>query len=96
MKESEFEKLMRLCRLDCTPEQLRGLQADVEKVLAYVALLDEVKTEGVAPRLHIIENLSSVMRDDTAGTCLPRQLLLDNAPSHVGGMVRVPIVIKAE
>jgi aspartyl-tRNA(Asn)/glutamyl-tRNA(Gln) amidotransferase subunit C len=34
------------------------------------------------------------MREDKVGETLPRELFLANAPSHVGGLIRVPPVIK--
>ncbi len=34
------------------------------------------------------------MREDKTGDLLDRELFLANAPSHIGGMVRVPLIIK--
>ncbi|MBI3236171.1 MAG: aspartyl/glutamyl-tRNA amidotransferase subunit C [Chlamydiales bacterium] len=42
----------------------------------------------------VLKGLRNVMRKDEVGTPLSREEFLANAPSHVGGMVRVPPVIK--
>ena len=38
--------------------------------------------------------MANVTREDVVGELLNREAFLANAPSHVGGMIRVPPVIK--
>jgi Asp-tRNA(Asn)/Glu-tRNA(Gln) amidotransferase C subunit len=38
--------------------------------------------------------LKSVVRDDEPKDLLPREQFLSNAPDQVGGMIRVPPVLK--
>lgn len=56
--------------------------------------MKEVDTEGVEVCNHVSETVSNVMREDDIGETLPRETFLENSPSHVGGMIRVPTVIK--
>jgi aspartyl-tRNA(Asn)/glutamyl-tRNA(Gln) amidotransferase subunit C len=60
----------------------------------YVAELDEVDADGFEPCYRVLETLKNIMREDVVGETLPRDLFLANAPSHVGGLVRVPPVMK--
>jgi aspartyl-tRNA(Asn)/glutamyl-tRNA(Gln) amidotransferase subunit C len=80
--------------IECTEEEKKALQKHLAKVLKHIEQLEEVDTEGVEPCYRVLETLSNVMRDDEVGDLLDRDRFLANAPSHVGGMVRVPPVIK--
>ena len=92
--EEEMNKLIKLCRIECTEDEKKALHQQLAKILNYMKLLDEVDTEGVEPCYRVLETLTNVMREDEIGEILPRDLFLANAPAHVGGMIRVPPVIK--
>ncbi len=92
--ENELNTLTKLCRIACTEDEKKALYNHISKILEYIEQLDEVQTDGVEPCLHFSTALSSGMREDTVGKTLPREAFLANAPAHVGGMVRVPPVIK--
>lgn len=92
--EKEIDKLAKLCRIACTPEEKKALQQHIGGVVKYMEQLNEIDTEGVEPCYTVLEMLTNVLRDDEVGETLPRELFLGNAPSHTGGMVRVPPVIK--
>src|SRR5882724_6048494 len=92
--EKELNDLMRLCRINCTAEEKEKLRDSLSKVLKYVELLKEVDTEGVEPCWRVFETGTHATRQDVVGDTLEREVFLANAPSHVGGMVRVPPVIK--
>jgi aspartyl-tRNA(Asn)/glutamyl-tRNA(Gln) amidotransferase subunit C len=94
MEENEFTKLCRLCRISVTEDEKKKLLKSVEAVLAYAEQLDEVDTEGVSPCFTVHETLKNVLRDDVPEAPLSRELFLADAPSHVGGMIRVPPVLK--
>ncbi len=44
-----IKKLTELCRIDCTPEEEASLLKDLDSILGYIALLDEVETTDVPP-----------------------------------------------
>lgn len=89
-----IEYLSRLSRIECSEEEKEKLLKNLADVLKYVSLLEEVNTENVEPCNHVLENMNNVLREDDVGTILPRELFLANAPAHVGGMIRVPTVLK--
>jgi aspartyl-tRNA(Asn)/glutamyl-tRNA(Gln) amidotransferase subunit C len=93
--ERELTKLTQLCRIDCTEEEKKILHQQLASILSYIELLEEVDTEGVEPCYQVLKTLTNVMREDEIGESLPRDLFLANAPAHVGGMIRVPPVIKS-
>lgn len=92
--ETQLSHLMKLCRIDCSAEEKETLKDNLSKVLKYIELLQEVDTEGVKPCSSVQEGLQNVFREDTTEQTLTREEFLANAPAHVGGMVRVPPVIK--
>lgn len=95
LNEEELLKLTKLCRIECTEEEKKALGSNISKILAYIDLLQEVDTENVPACSHVMEQLSNITREDKVGPTLSRDEFLANAPSHIGGMVRVPPIIKS-
>jgi aspartyl-tRNA(Asn)/glutamyl-tRNA(Gln) amidotransferase subunit C len=93
-KES-IKNLVKLSRIDCSEEEQDGLLRDLEKILSLFEQLQAIDTENVPPCNQVIEGMANVMRDDVIGAVMPREIFLANAPSQIGGMIRVPPVIKS-
>lgn len=94
LDKETLKNLTQLSRIDCTEEEQERLLKDLKNILAYVDQLNEVDTENVLPCNHVLEDVANVTREDKVGTPLSRELFLSNAPSQVGGMIRVPPVLK--
>jgi aspartyl-tRNA(Asn)/glutamyl-tRNA(Gln) amidotransferase subunit C len=94
LNEENVKDLSRLCRIEVTAEELPALFADLKRVLDYVELLQEVDVSQLSPHSHIEEQGIGSLREDVVGNHLSREIFLSNTPDHVGGMVRVPPVIK--
>lgn len=94
LDKETIKKLTQLCRIDCTEEEQESLLVDLQKVLQYIEQLQEINTENVPPCNHVLE-MVNVMREDLVGEAMDRELFLANAPSHIGGMIRVPPVMKS-
>lgn len=89
-----IQNLILLSRIECTEEQKEALLGDLKKIIAYFEQLNEINTDNVPPCDHVLADINNVMREDTVGPTLPREMFLANAPSHIGGMIKVPTVIK--
>jgi aspartyl-tRNA(Asn)/glutamyl-tRNA(Gln) amidotransferase subunit C len=94
ISKEELETLEKLSRVRLTAEEREKLLENLGRVLAYVKLLDEVNTEGVKPCSHVISTMRAPLREDEPMRLIPREEFLKNAPAHVGGMIKVPQVIK--
>ena len=92
--ENDLLKLMSLSRIECSQAEKDKFYTSLSRVVSYIETLSEVNTNGVAPCNHILETVSNVTREDVVGELLSRDIFLANAPSHVGGMVKVPPIIK--
>ena len=94
LDKQTIKNLVALSRIDCTEEEQEHLLKDLKSILNYIDQLNEVDTESVPPCNHVIKDVANLTREDQTGETLPRETFLANAPSHVGGMIRVPPVIK--
>lgn len=95
MDQENLKHLAELCRIEIDDMQAESLAKDLEKILHYVDQLTEVDTEGVEPCHIVHEAFTSSMREDETDQTLDREEFLNNSPSHIGGMIRVPPVIHA-
>lgn len=89
-----IQYLTQLSRIKCSEHEQQALLQDLEKILTYVDQLEELDTANVPPCNHVLEDIVNVMREDETGDILPRETFLANAPEHVGGLIRVPPVMK--
>jgi aspartyl-tRNA(Asn)/glutamyl-tRNA(Gln) amidotransferase subunit C len=94
LNKETIKQLTRLCRIDCTEDEQEAILHDLKKILDHIEQLQQIDTENVPPCNHVLADMSNVMREDEIGAVLDREVFLSNAPSHIGGLVRVPPVIK--
>lgn len=94
LNEENIRTLSQLCRIEIKDEELPVLFRDLKRILDYVDQLQQVDVSHLTPYSHIEEQGLESLREDIPGTLLPREKFLANAPDQVGGMVRVPTVIK--
>lgn len=95
LDKKTIQTLTKLSRISCSEIEQLHLLTDLQKILSYIDQLNEVDTVGVSPCNHVIQDVANVMREDLVESTLPRKLFLENAPSEIGGMVRVPPVLKS-
>jgi aspartyl-tRNA(Asn)/glutamyl-tRNA(Gln) amidotransferase subunit C len=94
LNEEQVKILCRLCRIEVTQEELTTLYSDLKRILDYVELLQEIEVNHLSPHSHIEEQSVGSLREDVVGEHLSREVFLSNAPDQVGGMIRVPPVLK--
>lgn len=94
INRESLKKLKTLCRIDFSEDEQESLLHDLQNILNYIELLQEVDTENVKPLNHVLSDVVNVTREDVVGETLPRDLFLKNAPDQIGGLIRVPPVIK--
>lgn len=90
-----LEHLKKLCRIECTEEETRDIQVSLSRILDYMAQLNEVNTDNTRTCRYVLRGmLKNQMREDEVKDLLPREQFLANAPDQIGGMIRVPPVLK--
>ncbi|MBI2944355.1 MAG: Asp-tRNA(Asn)/Glu-tRNA(Gln) amidotransferase subunit GatC [Candidatus Wallbacteria bacterium] len=84
--------LCRLSRLSLTDEEIPRYAAQLEQIVGYVRMLDEVPTEGIEPTSHVLE-LANVTRPDVPVASAPREKILANAPCATEDSFKVPKIV---
>ncbi|MEC9442733.1 MAG: Asp-tRNA(Asn)/Glu-tRNA(Gln) amidotransferase subunit GatC [Myxococcota bacterium] len=88
----EVAHLAKLSRLELSELEQENIGQDLEKILGYVAKLDELDVSQVEPTTHAVE-LAMQLREDHAQQVFDREQVLANAPAVSDGMFRVPKVV---
>jgi len=88
----DVRKVARLARLDLAEATIATYTSQLERILDYVAHLEQVDTEGVPPTTRAVE-VVNVTRDDTVNPTPVREELLNLAPEREGDFLRVPKIM---
>lgn len=88
----EVEHVATLARLELNAEEVKRITAQLDKILSYVAKLDELDTEGVSVTTHT-QNIANAFRKDEVQESLDRKKALANGPHENGELFVVPRVI---
>jgi aspartyl-tRNA(Asn)/glutamyl-tRNA(Gln) amidotransferase subunit C len=79
----------RLARLELAGDEIERLQRDLDKILGYVAQLNELSTEGIPATAHIAAERAP-LREDVLVPGLDQERALAEAPRKGGGAFAVP------
>ncbi len=90
VSKDDVRKVAQLARLNFAPEEVID---DLNRMLEYVAALNQLDTTEVSPTAHVLP-LENAFRDDVMGQSLDRSDALANAPLSGRGHFRVPRVIE--
>ena len=82
-----------LSRLEVPEEQMEQVTGQLDSILEYIKLLDQVNTDGVEPTAHVLP-LKNVLRPDIVRPSLSRELALSNAPEAEDGYFKVPKIME--
>ena len=87
------DKLAKLSMLHFDEAEKASIKKDLERMISFVEKLNELDTSGVAPLLHLSENIN-VLREDEVKGSISREEGLRNAALHDQQFFKVPKVIK--
>ncbi|WP_320666444.1 Asp-tRNA(Asn)/Glu-tRNA(Gln) amidotransferase subunit GatC [Prochlorococcus sp. MIT 1307] len=85
-------KVAKLARLEIPDDQIEIYTSQLEKILGYVAQLEEVETKDVSPTTRAVE-VVNVVREDVVIESTIKEDLLDQAPQREGNFFRVPKIL---
>ncbi|MFM7086628.1 MAG: Asp-tRNA(Asn)/Glu-tRNA(Gln) amidotransferase subunit GatC [Cyanobium sp.] len=88
----DVRKVAQLARLELPEDKITTYTAQLERILDYVAHLEQVDTEGVPPTTRAVE-VVNVCRQDGVEPTPVREQLLDLAPQRQGDYFRVPKIL---
>ena len=86
--------LEKLARIELTEEEAAKLTGELDRIVAFVAALQSVDTDGVAPTRLIGHGSGTPQREDRVAGGLDRETILSQAPDHTDEFFRVPRVLE--
>ena len=91
--KKDVEYIANLARLKLDENEEERLVKDMNQILEYIDLLNEVDTHEIQPLEHVTE-LATRFRNDVALTPIDHESALKNAPDADSDYFRVPKVIE--
>ena len=88
----DVRKVAQLARLELPEATIATFTGQLERILEYVAHLEQVDTEGVPATTRAVE-VVNVTRADAVQATPVREQLLDLAPEREGDFLRVPKIL---
>lgn len=88
----EVSHVAKLARLNLSAEEVDTMAGQLDRILSYVAKLDELDTQGIEPTTHVL-SLHNAFREDQVSESLQQETALANAPQQNGEAFIVPRVI---
>ena len=88
----EVRNVALLARLELSADEEAAVAADLDQILTYVEMLDELDTAAVEPTAHVVE-LETPYREDEVTNQPDAAALLAGAPARDGTYLKVPKII---
>lgn len=90
--QEEVQRVAALARLELSADEVVRMTGQLDRILSYVAKLDELDTTGVAPTTHT-QAVVNAFREDEVRPSLSLEQALANAAEHSADAFVVPRVI---
>lgn len=88
-----LDYLSELAKLKLTDEEKEAFLRDLNRILEYFSIIDEVEVADVEPAFHVL-GLSNVMREDeVGGDVLTQEEALANASHKEEGYIKAPRMV---
>jgi aspartyl-tRNA(Asn)/glutamyl-tRNA(Gln) amidotransferase subunit C len=79
----------RLARLELSEDEIERMSVELSKVLGHIERIAELELDDVAPTTHVVD-VANALRADEPRPCLPREVVLAQAPAVVDDGFAVP------
>ena len=84
------KKVAKLAMIELTPEEIEKFKDQIDSILEYVQILNEITTDNVKAESHV--DLKNIMRDDESAESLDQNEAVKQTDNKNGYIV-VPAVI---
>jgi aspartyl-tRNA(Asn)/glutamyl-tRNA(Gln) amidotransferase subunit C len=88
----QVQSIAQLARLRFDEQELTAFTAQLNQILEYVEQLNELDTTAIEPTAQTAF-VQPTLGEDQVQQGLSNQQLVQNAPSHLGGLITVPRVL---
>ena len=86
------DKVAGLAKLEFVGEEKETIKKDMERILSFMDLLNEVDTDGVEPLKYVTEGMLNLRKDEDH-IDITKAEALENAPSKDSDYFKVPKVL---
>ena len=93
--EQEVKKIADLSRLSLTKDELEKRTEDMNNILNYMDILNEIDTDGVDELVNV-HDMKSPLREDKFEESLDKDSVIKNSPESSNDYIEVPLVLKKE
>jgi aspartyl-tRNA(Asn)/glutamyl-tRNA(Gln) amidotransferase subunit C len=90
--DKTVDKIASLSKLSFSGAQKEAIKNDMNKMLDFIGKLEEVDTDGVAPLIHMTDDVN-VLRADDAVSEITQKEALKNAPKKDSTYFKMPKVL---
>ena len=92
MDDRTIQRLLTLSQLSLDIEDSEEIRRDLDAIIGFIEIMDQVDTEGVEPLAHAVD-LDQPLRKDRPVIDFDRDLLQSLAPKSADGFYLVPKVL---
>jgi aspartyl-tRNA(Asn)/glutamyl-tRNA(Gln) amidotransferase subunit C len=92
LNDELIDKLAYLSRLEYAADAKQGIKKDLDRILGFIAKLDELDTSKVEPLIFMTDE-KNVLRADEAVTTISQKEALKNAPQKDSDYFKAPKVL---
>lgn len=93
ISKGQVKHVARLARLKLDETQVAGFQKDLNSILEYVEMLQELDTSDVQPMHHVLK-IKNIWRDDQPKRDIEPEAVLKNAPEEEKDYFKVPRILE--
>jgi aspartyl-tRNA(Asn)/glutamyl-tRNA(Gln) amidotransferase subunit C len=79
----------RLARLELTEDEVERMAGELSGILGHIDAISALDLDGVPPTSHVVD-VPDALREDVPRPCLPREVVLAQAPDADETGFRVP------
>ena len=91
--DKTVDEVAHLARLQFEGDEKQVIKKDMNRMLEFMNVLNELDTENVEPLIYMTEE-TNVMREDVTKSTLTQEQALKNAPAKDSDYFKVPKVLK--
>jgi aspartyl-tRNA(Asn)/glutamyl-tRNA(Gln) amidotransferase subunit C len=88
----DVKKVAKLANLELSPEEEEKYKEQLSQILDYISQLQQLDTKDV-PETNHVTGLENIVDPDVVENCLPRDLVLSQAPATHNGYFKVKAIL---
>jgi len=85
-----IKKLKKLSNIELSPNEEERIKKDLNALLEYQKILDNINVDGVEEMISSVEFLTSVLRKDEVESFENKKEIINNFPESKDGFLSVP------